>query len=512
MTQLHAPSDHSASREILPPPAVTDLAWSAERARAFGNEMVDLWGDLLERLPSLPVGGRATAADVRAAVTREVPGEPLSNQELIATLRTLAFEHSTYTGHPGFMAYVSGAGTVPGAAADLLAAALNQNVGGWRLSPGATEIELHLGRWFASRLGLPEGAGGYVTSGGAMAAFVALKAARDRRCGWSIRELGTRAGPPLTMYASAQVHDVNPRAADMLGLGTDAVRKVPCDADLRMRASALRAAIARDIRTGHKPIAVIATAGTVSTGAIDPLDEIADVCAEHGLWMHVDGAYGGVAALTDALRPLFRGIERADSVALDPHKWLYTPHSGGVIVVRDMQILAHAFSIDPSYVHEDKELTGRGADMYALGPQFSRGFHALKIWVSLLAHGWNAYERRIAHDVALARYLYERAADHPDLEVAGPAPELSITCFRYVPHELRGDPSAEAYLNNLNDRLMAELQLDGRVFPSNAILDGRFVLRACIVNFRTEAADIDALIARTVELGESMHAQGVARE
>ena len=147
----------------------------------------------------------------------------------------------------------------------------------------------------------------------------------------------------------------------------------------------------------------------MSTGAIDPLDEIADICAEYGLWMHVDGAYGGVAALTDALHPLFRGIERADSVALDPHKWLYTPHSGGVIVVRDMHALANAFAIEPSYVHEDKELTGRGIDMYALGPQFSRGFHALKIWVSLLAHGWNAYERRIAHDVALARYLYELA-------------------------------------------------------------------------------------------------------
>ena len=432
--------------------------------------------------------------------------------ELIASLRTLAFEHATYTGHPGFMAYITGAGTVPGAAADLLAAALNQNVGGWRLSPGATEIELHLGRWFASRLGLPEGAGGYVTSGGAMAAFVALKAARDAKAGWAIRDLGTRAGPPLTIYASAQVHDVNTRAADMLGLGRDAVRLVPCDADLRMRVDALKAAIARDLKTGHMPIAVVATAGTVSTGAIDPIDEIADVCAEHGLWLHVDGAYGGVAALTDALRPLFRGIERADSVALDPHKWLYTPHSGGVVVVRDMQTLAHAFAIEPSYVHDDKELTGRGIDMYAMGPQFSRGFHALKIWVSLLAHGWNAYERRIAHDVALARYLYGLALGHEALEVVGPAPVLSITCFRYVPRELRGDASAEPYLNRLNDRLMSELQLDGRVFPSNAILDGRFALRACVVNFRTEATDMDALVERAVTLGAAMHASGVARE
>jgi len=494
------------------PSPVADLAWDAERARTFGNEVVELWGELLERLPSLPVAGRASAAEVRDAVTRAVPGEPLAMEELISSLRTLAFEHATYTGHPGFMAYVTGAGTVPGAAADLLAAALNQNVGGWRLSPGATEIELHLCRWFASRLGLPEGAGGYVTSGGAMANFVALKAARDGRCGWPIRELGTRAGPPLTLYASAQVHDVNTRAADMLGLGRDAVRVVACDGALRMRMDALRAAIERDLRTGHKPIAVIATAGTVSTGAIDPLDEIGDICDEYELWMHVDGAYGGVAALTDALRPLFRGIERADSVAFDPHKWLYTPHSGGVIVVRDMQSLAHAFAIEPSYVHDDKALTGRGVDMYALGPQFSRGFHALKIWVSLLAHGWNAYERRIAHDVALARYLHSLVAEHPDLEVVGPAPVLSIACFRYVPRELRGDETAEPYLDRLNERLMSELQLDGRVFPSNAILDGRFALRACIVNFRTEAPDIEALVKRAVLLGKALHSRGAVRE
>ena len=483
---------------------VTDLAWDADRARALGSDMVALWGELLERLSSMPVGGRATDAEVRAAVTRDVPAEPLSKEDLVAALRTIAFEHATYTGHPGFMAYITGAGTIPGAAADLLAAALNQNVGGWRLSPGATEIELHLGRWFAGRLGLPQTAGGYVTSGGAMASFVALKAARDARAGWSIRELGTRAGPPLTFYASAQVHGVNTRAADMLGLGRDAVRIVACDDDLRMRADALRSAVMRDIRSGNRPVAAIATAGTVSTGAIDPLEAIADICAEHGLWMHVDGAYGGVAALTDALRPRFRGIERADSVAFDPHKWLYTPHSGGVIVVRDMQSLATAFAIEPSYVHDDKELTGRGLDLYALGPQFSRGFHALKIWVSLLAHGWAAYERRISHDVALAKYLYTCAAAHPELEPVGPAPELSIACFRYVPRRLRGDRSAEPYLNRLNERLMSELQLGGRVFPSNAVLDGRFALRACIVNFRTEAVDIDALIQEAVARGASL--------
>ncbi len=500
-----APRTISASR---PPEAVDDLAWDAGRARAIGADVVALWGELLERLPSLPVGGRATADEVRAAVTRPIPAHPLSDAELVGTLRTIALENSTYTGHPGFMAYITGAGTVPGAAADLLAAALNQNVGGWRLAPAATEIELHLGRWFAERLGLPATAGGYVTSGGAMAAFVALKAARDTRAGWSIRELGTRAGPPLTMYASAQVHDVNTRAADMLGLGRDAVRMIPCDDRLRMRVDALRTAITRDMRNGYKPVAVVGTAGTVGTGAIDPLDEIADVCAEHGLWFHVDGAYGGVAALTDALRPLFRGVERANSIALDPHKWLYTPHSSGAVVLRDFELFSQAFGIRPSYVHEDKESTGRGIDLYALGPQFSRGFHALKIWVSLLAHGWNAYERRIAHDVALARYAFDLAAAHPELETIGPEPPLSIACFRYVPRELRGDAAAEPRLNALNERLMEELQLGGRVYPSNVVIDGRFALRACIVNFRTEAADIDALISESVVRGRALHEIG----
>lgn len=489
-----------------PPAPVTDLAWSPAEARALGESVVELWAELLERMPTLPVGLRADADAVRAAVVRSVPDAPLSRDELLATLRGVV-DHATYTGHPGFMAYISGAGTVPGAAADLLAAALNQNVGAWRLGPAATEIELSLGRWFAERLGLPPTAGGFITSGGAMAAYTALKAARDAKAGWSVRELGMRGGPPLAVYASTQVHDVNSRAADMLGLGRQAVRAIPCDAALRLRVDLLRDAIGRDEDGGIRPIAVVASAGTVSTGAIDPLDEIADVCAEYGLWLHVDGAYGGVAALVSSLRPLFAGIERADSVALDPHKWLYTPHSGGAVIVRDMQALADAFAIEPSYVYEDKALTGRGVDLYALGPQFSRGFHALKIWISLLAHGWSAYERRIAHDVALARWLWQRAATHPELEPMGPAPELSIACFRYVPPALRGDAAAGAYVDRLNERLMAELQLGGRVFPSNARIDGRFALRACIVNFRTEAADVEALVEETVRLGRALHGE-----
>jgi aromatic-L-amino-acid decarboxylase len=495
-------------RDTLAP--VGDLDWSPHQAAELGKQIIALWTEYLSNLRALPVGQADAVEDVQAAVTREVPNEPVPLNEIIAYLRTLIFEHATLTGHPGFMAYITGAGTVPGAAADLIAAAINQNVGGWRLSPGATEIELHLMRWFATRLGLPDTASGFITSGGAMAALFALTAARDVRAGWDVRQLGVGAGPPLTIYASSEVHTVNARACDMLGLGADALRPVPVDDALRMQVGALRDTIARDRKSGRRPIAVIATAGTVGTGAIDPLEEIADVCEEENLWLHVDGAYGGIAALTEELRPLFIGIERADSVALDPHKWLYTPHSGGAVIVRDQAHLAEAFGVNPSYVHEDKELTRRGLDFYAHTPNFSRGFHALKIWISLLAHGWSAYQRRIAHDVALARYLFERVAAHDELETVGPPPELSIACFRYVPPELRGDRGAESYLNALNERLMAQLQLGGRVFPSNAVINGRFAIRACIVNFRTEAPDIDALIDEAVREGRRLHAQSTS--
>jgi glutamate/tyrosine decarboxylase-like PLP-dependent enzyme len=256
----------------------------------------------------------------------------------------------------------------------------------------------------------------------------------------------------------------------------------------------------------------------VATGAIDPLEEIADVCEEQGLWLHVDAAYGGIAALVPALRPAFRGIERADSIAFDPHKWLYIPPAAGAVVVRDTARLSQAFEVHPSYVHEDKELTGRGTDLLEYGPQFSRGFSALKVWVSLLAHGWSAYCRRIEHDVELARYLHRRVIERTEFEPMAPEPPLSIACFRYVPEHLRGDRAPagtsdrDAYLDRLNERLMSEIQMDGRVFPSNAVLGGRFVLRACIGNFRTEAAEVERLLDVAAELGARLDAEMRARE
>lgn len=477
------------------------LDWSPSDARAFGEETLDIWTELLNRLhDDLPVARSRSTAEVADAVALEVPAKPMPLDDLVAHLRSVVFDESMYPGHPGFVAYISGAGTVPGAAADLIAAALNQNAGGWRVSPAATEIEQHLMRWFARRLGMPEGSMGYVTSGGAMTNLIGLTLARTRNAGWDVRVDGLRAGPQLIVYTSAEAHDTVDRAAQILGMGNAGVRHIATDDQLRIDITALREAVEADLAAGHQPIAVVGTAGTTGTGAIDPLSSIADLCTEYGLWFHADAAYGGPAALTEPLRHLFNGIDRADSVGFDPHKWLYTPHAGACLLVRDPAVLAEAFAVEASYIVTDADLTGWGLDIFQLSPQFSRPFAALKIWVSLLAHGWDDYERRITHDVDLARYLHRVVINHRELEPMT-EPGLSITCFRYVPEDLVGHTGADEYLDLLNERLMFDLQLGGNVFPSNAIVGGRFALRSCIVNFRTEADTMDELAGDTVRLG-----------
>lgn len=482
------------------PEPFRDLDWDPDRARQLGEDAVDLWVELLARLPELPVSREFRADELREALAIEVPEEPLERGELVGHLRSLVLESSMYPGHPGFLAYISGAGTVPGAAADLLAAALNQNGGAFRLSPGATTIEEHLVRWLAGRFGLPAGAGGLVVAGGAVANLVGLKVARDR-AGEDARGSGLRAGPPLAFYASTESHVVQQRAADLLGLGSEAVRLIAVDDRWRMRPDALAEALERDLAAGVVPAAVIATAGTTATGAIDPLPDIAELCERHGASLHVDACYGGPAALADELRPLLAGIERADSIAVDAHKWLYTPLLGGCVLVRDSRQLAASFATEATYVWLDEALR-EGVDLTLHGPDFSRGFAALRIWLSLLAHGRAAYGRRIAHDAALARYLGELVDDHPDFELMAPV-SLSICCFRYAPAALRGD---EDRLDRLNERLMMAVMSDGRVYCSNAVLNGRFCLRACIVNFRTEAEHLELLLEVAAEHGARLAA------
>lgn len=491
-----------------PPDPLPDLDWDPERAEAFLERARSLWTRFLAELrTTLPVGRSWPAGAVAEAVSIDVPEAPMRDDELFEHLRAVMFDHSVYPGHPRFMGYITGAGTIPGAVADLLASTLNQNLGGWRHSPAATEIELALTRWFATRFGLPATAAGMIASGGAMANFTCLKVARDRTAGWDVRTHGLAGGQRLALYASSEVHAVVWRAADMLGLGTDAVRPVPVDDRFRMRPDALRALLEADRLSGLRGFAVVATAGTTATGAIDPLRAIAEIAAEHGLWFHVDAAYGGAAALSPRLRPLLDGIERADSIAFDPHKWLSTPHSGGCALLRDISHAYDSFHYGATYTVEDRERTGSTFDFGSHGPQWSRGFAAMKIWVSLLAHGADAYARRIAHDTELIRYMAALVEEHPELELATP-PSLSICCFRFVPP---GEPHDAQALDRLNEQIMTEVQVGGVAYLSNAILRGLFVLRACIVNFRTEASDVRALLDEVVAVGRRLTEHAGAR-
>ena len=491
----------SATERTPRPAPVADLDWDAARMRSLADRAIELYASFLEDLDDLPISRHAPAADVREAVLRPVPEEGLSDDELISHMRDVLIEWGVQCGHPRFLAYVTGSGTVPGAVAEMLAAGVNMNVGGWQLSPSASEIEREMMAWFAERFGLPATAGGLLVSGGAMANMVGLKAARDHLAGWDTRRDGIAAGPPLVVYATSETHVVTDRAADALGLGTSAVRRLPVDSGLRMSVPALRDAIAADRAAGRRPLAVVATAGTTSTGAIDPLEEIAGVCRDERVWMHVDAAYGGPAVLADDLRPLLAGIEHADSIAFDPHKWLYIAQSAGGVLVRDLQHLADAYQVHATYVWQDRERTGAGISIGELGPQYSRGFQALKLWMSLLAHGRRAYSARISHDARLARYMAERVAERDDFELAMPV-GLSICCFRFAPAG-----ATEPYLSRLNERIMTELQLDGRVYISNALLGDSFVLRACIVNHRTEADDVDAVLDVVAELGARLDSE-----
>ena len=489
------------------PTPFDDLDWPPERARDFGERVLDLWARYLEAIPDLPVGRRQTGAQVRSAVLRPVPDEPLDDEEILANLETLALERSTQTGHGGFMAYITGAGTVPGGPAALLAAGLNQNLGGGLLSPAATEIETHVLAWFAERFGLPSESSGAFVPGGATANFMALTAARDALAGWDVRGEGVAAGPPLAVYASEDVHDTIDRAADLLGLGSDAVRRVPVDAELRMRPQALAEAIAADEAAGVRPICVVGTAGTTEFGAIDPLEPLAEIAADHGCWFHVDAAYGGPAAMVEELRPRFAGIERADSITCDPHKWMNQPISASLVLFRDPARQHAAFTLETDYTRFDAEASAEMLLRYQWTPQFSRPFDALPVWVSLLAHGWEAFAGRIAHDVELAAWLHHLVVEHPELEPTI-TPELAIVAFRYVPRDLAGRPEADAYLDGLNDRIVFTLQKGGRVFPSNAAHQGRYVVRACVMSFRTEAEHLEALVEEVLRVGAELDGRG----
>jgi len=485
--------------------------------RRLGREAIDLIADYHAGLAERRVLPLASAADVAAAFDGPLPEEGDAPEALLADWRDTVVPLSTAVGSPRHFAFVNGSGAMIGILAEALAAGTNTNAGAWKLGPGAAAMERQVLRWIARFVGYPEDTGGILVSGGTMANFTALLTALRHRAPYDSTPGGlqdpARAGRFLLYMSDHEGHVSVVRAADMLNLGRDAVRRVPSRADFTMDPDALDRMVAEDRARGDVPFCVVAQLGSVNVGAVDPLDALADVCARHGLWLHGDGAVGLLAAGLPGLRPLFAGLERADSVSCDAHKWLGVPHDCGVLLVRHGERLRRAFSISAPYLRGDLDDRDGTIDYVEYGPQMSRAFRALKVWMALRFFGALGLRSLLGKNIGLARRLHGLVHEHPDFEVLH-APTLSLYSFRCVPDALfdrKDEPEVALRLDLLNEEIAREVQASGLAFLMTTRIHGRVALRMSIASQRTLAEDVDSTFAAVAAAGRRL-AQAMAKE
>jgi aromatic-L-amino-acid decarboxylase len=459
------------------------LELTAAEREALGRAALNWAVRYFDDQSRLPIYPATNPSELTSLLASALPIAPQDPGAVMADFEKIA-ANGRHNGHPRMFGYVQSAGSFAGVVGDLLASALNQNVTSWRSAPAATTIEHQVIDWLKEMVGFDPAGTGVLLSGGSFANFSGLAAALRASTDVDVNRKGVAALPGKPrIYASAMTHMSIAKAASLLGIGKDAIVAVPVDAAHRMDAHALAAHIEADRASGHHAICVVATAGDVNTGAIDPLDAIADVCAKFKLWLHVDGSYGALAAQSPHLGGAMAAIGRADSLSLDPHKWLYAPLDVGCLLVRDAHTLRRAFSEGADYIDV---VADRDMSNYAYwdhSPELSRRFRALKIWFILKIHGAAAITQAIDGNIAAAKHLAGLIERSRDFELLAPAP-MSIVCFRW----LEGDDS-------FNKRLMLEVQRDGDSYLSNALIGGRFALRACLVNYRTTPADVEQLLA-----------------
>jgi len=448
--------------------------WDAFRLEA--HRMLDDILSYLENIRDRPVW-QSIPQDVRERFRTELPLGASDLAAVHAEFTRYILPFAAGNVHPGFMGWVHGAGTPVGVVAEMLAAGLNANLGGRDHIP--IEVERQVTAWMRKLFGFPESASGLFVTGASMANLISVLVARDTELGFETRCAGVEPGAKkLAAYASASVHGSIPRALDISGLGSDALRRVAVDGRFRIDLAALHAAIQADRRAGFKPFLLVGTAGTVDTGAIDHLDALATLARAEGLWFHVDGACGALAILAPQLAPLLKGIERADSLAFDFHKWGQVPYDAGFVLVRDGVLHRQTFATSEPYLRREAQGLAAGSPWPCdFGPDLSRGFRALKTWFTFKVYGADALGASIARTCELARYLENRIAQTPELELLAPV-ELNFVCFRY-----RAEES-----HRVNARIAVELQESGVAAPSTTVISGKLAIRAAIVNHRTRVA------------------------
>jgi glutamate/tyrosine decarboxylase-like PLP-dependent enzyme len=482
-------------------PDIGPPALPPEDFRHFGHRAVDVMADWLAGIDTRAVFTPMTPADRAELLEQPLPEAGATPASILERFISSVLPHPMGNGHPRFFGWVNSAPAPIGVLAELLAAGMNPSCAGG--DHAAIYVERCATRWLMELLGYPTaGSMGILVSGGSMATLTGLAAARHRAAtaaGWNVRTEGLQGGRPrLVLYMAEEGHSCVHKAAELLGLGGDAVRVLPTDGHFRLDPAVVAAAMARDRTAGLAPFCVVASAGTVSTGAVDPLADLADLCARERCWLHVDGAYGAVAAVAPERADRFLGLARADSIALDPHKWLSVPVECGAALIRDGAALRDAFSLVPAYLRTEEGKGFGGLPWFAeYGFQQTRGFRALKLWMTLQHLGRAGVRGLVARHLALAARLAELVDAAPDLERLAPV-ELSIVCFRYIPP---GAPLDQAALDALNKRIMETVQGEGRAFVSNAVLHGRFALRACVLHYATTAADLTALVETVREAG-----------
>ena len=459
--------------------------------RSLGHRMLDDMFDHLETLRDRPVW-QPMPGESRQQLQKVLPRGPTPPEEVYEQFQRLIKPYATGNLHPRFMGWVHGGGTPIGMLAELLAGGLNANLGGRDHAP--IEIERQVIAWSAEMLGFPESASGVLVTGTSIANLIGVLVARSANLGPSVRKTGV-GDTKLVAYTSAAAHGCLPRAMEMAGLGRDALRMIPCDDQGRMKQDLLTAEVAKDRAQGLRPFLLVGTAGTVDIGAIDDLAALADFAAHQDLWFHVDGAFGAIAALAPKLRPLLAGIERADSVAFDFHKWAQVPYDAGCIVVRDASRQLDTFAAEAAYLRrEERGLAGGGIWPCDLGPDLSRGFRALKVWMTLSVYGADRIGAVAQQTCDLAATLAARVDREPALQRLAPV-ALNIVCFRYT--------DATGELDRLNADIVADLQEAGIATPSTTIIDGKLAIRAAIVNHRTNHADVAILVDAVLEAGRA---------
>lgn len=471
--------------------------WS--EARAVAHEIVDFAVGHLSGVRGRPVW-QEMPADIRAAFDQPLPQGPTPLIEVFRAVSDTLLRYPMGNIHPRFWGWYMGSGNFTGALGDFLAAIDGSNLAGGNTAAAA--VDRQVVNWLKSMMGFPDSASGTLTSGGSMANMVALTVARNAMAGVDVRLEGVTSLPrPLRFYASDQAHSCHQKAMETLGLGSRALRLVPSDGEFRMSIAALDVAIAEDRAAGWRPACVIATAGTTNTGAMDDLRAIAAICRREGLWFHVDGCIGALIRIAPRNRLLVDGIETADSIALDPHKWLHTPFEAGCALVRDRDRHFNTFTLHGDYLEEKPRGLASGEFLADYGFELSRGFKALKIWMSLKEQGAGKFGRLIDQNIAQGAYLTDLVTAEPSLELMAPT-AINIVCFRYL-----GAGGDEAHLKALNTEIMLRIQEAGTAVPSDTTVHGRHCLRVAINNHRTRAEDIDLLVREVVRIGHAVEAE-----